>query len=340
MAGYLKSQVIWLRNHPSILTWATGSDAMPKAGLENKYNRVLKQYDPTRPLLVSSGKFTSEISGPSGMKMNGPYEYVPPVYWYEDKKLGGAFGFNSETGPGPQIPPIWCIRQMMPEDKLWPPLNDHWNWHSGRKDFNSVKVYLNALNKRYGEPKNLEELALKAQMMNYEAIRPMFEAFVVNKPVSTGVVQWMLNSPWPEFYWQLYDYSLMPTGALYGTKKACQPLNLIYNYFDKKVYASNDARGAMENYEAVISLYNIQSEKVFEQSLKVSAPENKSVLLSELPVLKGDHEVYFLDLKLKNPSGKLWQTIFTGWQPNPIKWPGINICGIIPRKKPMPISQK
>ena len=322
LAGYLKSQVIWLRNHPSILTWATGSDAMPKAGLENKYNRVLKQYDPTRPLLVSSGKFTSEISGPSGMKMNGPYEYVPPVYWYEDKKLGGAFGFNSETGPGPQIPPIWCIRQMMPEDKLWPPLNDHWNWHSGRKDFNSVKVYLNALNKRYGEPKNLEELALKAQMMNYEAIRPMFEAFVVNKPVSTGVVQWMLNSPWPEFYWQLYDYSLMPTGALYGTKKACQPLNLIYNYFDKKVYASNDARGAMENYEAVISLYNIQSEKVFEQSLKVSAPENKSVLLSELPVLKGDHEVYFLDLKLKNPSGEIVADNFywLATQPDQMAW--------------------
>ena len=322
LAGYLKSQVIWLRNHPSILTWATGSDAMPKAGLENKYNRVLQQYDPTRPLLVSSGKFTSEISGSSGMKMNGPYEYVPPVYWYEDKKLGGAFGFNSETGPGPQIPPIWCIKQMMPEDKLWPPLNDHWNWHSGRKDFNSVKVYLDALNKRYGEPKNLEELALKAQLMNYEAIRPMFEAFVVNKPVSTGVVQWMLNSPWPEFYWQLYDYSLMPTGALYGTKKACQPLNLIYNYFDKKVYVSNDARGAMENYEAVISLYNLQSEKVFEKSLKVSAPENKTALLSELPVLKGDHEVYFLDLKLKNPNGELVADNFywLATQPDQMAW--------------------
>ena len=219
LAGYLRSQVTWLRNHPSILTWATGSDAYPKTELESKYMEVLKKYDQTRPLLISSGSFKSTISGPSGMKMNGPYEYVPPVYWYEDKKFGGAFGFNSETGPGPQIPPLWCIRQMMPEDKLWPPMNDHWDWHSGRKDFSSVKVYLTALNNRYGEPKNIEELALKAQLMNYEAIRPMFEAFVVNKPVTTGVVQWMLNSPWPEFYWQLYDYSLMPTGALYGTKK-------------------------------------------------------------------------------------------------------------------------
>lgn len=305
LALYLKDQVTWLRNHPSILTWATGSDAYPKTPLEIKYREVLKKADPTRPLLISSGDFTSEISGRSGMKMNGPYEYVPPIYWYEDKKTGGAFGFNSETGPGPQIPPVWCIKQMMPEEKLWPPMNDHWDWHSGRKDFSSVKVYLTALNKRYGEPKNLEELALKAQLMNYEAIRPMFEAFVVNKPVATGVVQWMLNSPWPEFYWQLYDYSLMPTGALYGTKKACAPQNLIYNYLDKKIYVSNDAVGTMENYEAVISLYNLQSEKIVEKSVKVTVAENKVDLVSELPTLQGDREVYFLDLKLKNPAGDI-----------------------------------
>jgi exo-1,4-beta-D-glucosaminidase len=305
LAGYLKSQVVWLRNHPSILTWATGSDAYPKTELEAKYNEVLKKYDQTRPLLISSGKFTSKISGPSGMKMNGPYEYVPPVYWYEDRKFGGAFGFNSETGPGPQIPPLWCIQQMMPADKLWPPMNDQWDWHSGRKDFNSVKVYLKAMNTRYGESKNIEELALKAQLMNYEAIRPMFESFVVNKPVTTGVVQWMLNSPWPEFYWQLYDYSLMPTGALYGTKKACQPLNLMYNYFDKKVYVSNDGRGAMENFDAEIALYNLKSEKIFSQSLKVNLTENLAKMICELPALKGDHEVYFLDLKLKNPAGEI-----------------------------------
>lgn len=308
LARYLKDQVIWLRNHPSILTWATGSDAYPKEDLEAKYIEVLKKYDTTRPLLISSGDFKSVLSGPSGMKMNGPYEYVPPIYWYEDKKTGGAFGFNSETGPGPQIPPSWCIRQMMPEDKLWPPMNDHWDWHSGRKDFNSVKVYLTAMEKRYGAPANLEELALKAQLMNYEAIRPMFEAFVVNRPVSTGVVQWMLNSPWPEFYWQLYDYSLMPTGALYGTKKACQPLNLIYNYFDRKVYVSNDGRGPIEDFEAEISLYNLNSEKIFGKKEKISVEENVSRILSDLPELKakkGVNEVYFLDLKLRNGAGEV-----------------------------------
>ena len=199
LSHYFKDQVVWLRNHPAIFTWAVGSDAMPKPSLEKKYHEILEKYDPTRPLLVSAGEFTSKVSGPSGMKMNGPYEYVPPVYWYEDKKLGGAFGFNSETGPGPQVPPLESIKRMFPEKYDWPPDNDMWKFHSGRKDFHSIGVYLKALSNKYGEPKDLKDLAAKAQLMNYEAIRPMFEAFQVNKPTATGVVQWMLNSPWPSF---------------------------------------------------------------------------------------------------------------------------------------------
>ncbi|MFA7493183.1 MAG: hypothetical protein WCZ43_06695 [Proteiniphilum sp.] len=27
----------------------------------------------------------------------------------------------------------------------------------------------------------------------------------------------------------------MPTGAYFGTKKACQPVNIIYNYHDRKI---------------------------------------------------------------------------------------------------------
>ncbi len=305
LSDYFRDQVKWLRNHPSIYCWAVGSDAMPKPSLERKYHKTIEAYDPTRSLLVSAGEFESEISGPSGMKMNGPYEYVPPVYWYEDTKLGGAFGYNSETGPGPQIPPIESIKKMIPEEHLWPPMNDMWNYHSGRKDFNSVGVYMKALDNKYGKPNNLEELALKAQLMNYEAMRPMFEAFVINRKVATGVVQWMLNSPWPEFYWQLYDYYLMPTGAYFGTQKACQPATLIYNYAEHSVYASNDAMQGIDNHAAVITLYDINSKVVFEKSMDVTLGENDYKSMLKLPALKGKNEVYFLSLKFINASGNV-----------------------------------
>lgn len=304
LSNYLRDQVKWLRNHPSIFTWAGGSDAMPKPSLEARYNATLKQYDPTRPFLVSSGDFTSTITGKSGMKMNGPYEYVPPVYWFEDKKLGGAFGFNSETGPGPQIPPIGSIKKMIPAADLWPADNKMWNYHSGRKDFNTIGVYLKAMNKKYGESKNLEELALKSQVMNYEAIRPMFESFVINRPVATGVVQWMLNSPWPEFYWQLYDYYLMPTGAYYGTKKASQPINVIYNYHDHTVHVSNDTRQALTGIKAQIRLFDKNSKLVFEKTETLELGENTHKRWLSVPELQGKNDVYFLDLKLVSADNK------------------------------------
>ena len=305
LSNYLRDQVKWLRNHPSIFTWAGGSDAMPKPSLEKRYLETLQQYDPTRPFLVSSGAFNSTLTGSSGMKMNGPYEYVPPVYWFEDKKLGGAFGFNSETGPGPQIPPIEGIKKMIPAADLWPPDNKMWNYHSGRKDFNTMGVYLKALNNKYGTPNNLEELAQKAQLMNYEAIRPMFESFVINRPVATGVVQWMLNSPWPEFYWQLYDYYLMPTGAYYGTKKASQPLNIIYNYHENTLHLSNDTRQSLKGYKAEVKLLNHQSKVVFEKTETVDLGENTTRKWLQLAALQGNHQVYFLDLKLKNAKGEV-----------------------------------
>lgn len=306
LSDYFRDQVKWLRNHPGIFCWAVGSDAMPKPSLEKRYHNTLKEFDDTRSLLLSAGEFESEISGPSGMKMFGPYEYVPPVYWFEDdSKYGGAYGFNSETGPGPQIPAIGSIKKMIPEEYLWPPANDMWNYHSGRKDFNSVKVYLEALNNKYGEPENLEELTLKAQVMNYEAMRPMFEAHVINREKATGVVQWMLNSPWPEFYWQLYDYYLMPTGAYFGTMKAGQPATLIYNYYDHKVYVSNDDQQGLENYEAQITLFDVNSNVVFQSNQKVDLGENDYKELIDVPGLKGKNKVYFLDMKLKDASGDL-----------------------------------
>ncbi|MBB5284109.1 exo-1,4-beta-D-glucosaminidase [Rhabdobacter roseus] len=304
LSDYFRDQVKWLRNHPSIFTWAGGSDAMPKPSLEKRYLATLERYDSTRPFLVSAGEFTSELTGPSGMKMNGPYEYVPPVYWYEDKKLGGAFGFNSETGPGPQVPPVESIKKMIPEADLWPADNATWNYHSGRKDFSTLGVYLKALNARYGAPKNLDDLALKAQLMNYEAMRPMFEAFVINRPTATGVVQWMLNSPWPEFYWQLYDYYLMPTGAYYGTKKAGQPITLIYDYHSHSVHVSNDTRGTARSLKAELRLLDQNSKLVFSKSEVLDLTENSTRKWLDLPALAGDKSVYFLDVKLTKNSGE------------------------------------
>jgi exo-1,4-beta-D-glucosaminidase len=304
IARSLRDQVMWLRNHPSIFVWVLGSDKLPRPELEKKYKSYLENIDPTRPTLSACGYSESEVSGPTAVKMNGPYDYVTPNYWYVDKTHGGAFGFNTETGPGPQPPPLESIKKMIPEDHLWP-IDDYWDFHCARNEFNTLDRYLLALDNRYGAPDSVEEFARVAQVANYEAIRPMFESFGVNKPNTTGIIQWMYNSAWPEMFWQLFDYYLMPNGAFYGTKTACEPLNIVYNYGDKDIYVVNDTYLTYSDLTAEIRVFNISSKRVFKQDIPVSVGENSSIKILETPIMEGLSTVFFIDLKLKDSSDNI-----------------------------------
>ena len=307
-----RDQVKWLRNHPSIFLWVYGSDKLPSPTLEKKLNDLVLAEDHTRPTLNSckgSGFGTdlgniSKISGPSGVKMLGPYGYVTPNYWYEDKKFGGAYGFNTETGPGPQIPPVESIKRMIPQNQLWP-VNEMWNFHCGRNVFQSLDRFLKAFNIRYGEAQSVEEFALYCQLSNYEAIRPMYEAFAVNKFNSTGVIQWMLNSAWPEMFWQLYDWYLLPNAAFYGTQNACEPLNIIYNYEDNDIYITNEHFENKTELIAEVKVLDFNSNILFSKELIVTAKENSSYKILDFPELKNLSTVYFLDLKLKDNLGEV-----------------------------------
>lgn len=300
---YLRDQVLWLRNHPSIFVWALASDLLPNPELEKRYRAELERIDPTRPSLSSTKGFTSKITGPTGVKMNGPYEYVTPNYWYVDKENGGAFGFNTETGPGAQPPPAESIRNMFAKEHHWP-VNEMWDFHSGRNEFNTMSKYMNAFNKRYGEAEDLDDFSKRAQAANYEAIRAMFEAFGVRKPKATGIVQWMLNAAWPKMFWQLYDYYLMPGGAFYGTRKANQPLNIAYDYSDRSIHLVNDTYDAHSNLNAEIKIVSIDSKQLLSKIVKVSVGENESKKIFQIPDSVNEVPVNFMSLKLKDSGGK------------------------------------
>ncbi len=154
---------------------------------------------------------------------------------------------------------------------MWP-IDEVWNYHCGRNEFNDMDRYVEALDRRYGSSESVEEFLIKAQVANYEAIRPMFESFAVNRPLTTGLIQWMLNSAWPETYWQLYDWYLMPNGAFYGTRAASQPLNLSFNYADETVYAVNDSRFAGEGLTAVVRAFDLSAREISNQSYEIDLP--------------------------------------------------------------------
>ena len=310
-----EDQVVWLRNHPSIYVWAVASDKVPSPALEQKYLDTFYQKDPTRPYLCSTGGFgsdqkiickeeiVSEISGESGMKMLGPYDYTPPVYWYIDKKLGGAFGFNTETGPGAIVPVLDSLKKMFPVDHRWP-VDVYWNFHCCLNEFNKLDRFLYAMKQRYGEPSSLEDFAYKSQVLNYELMRPMFEAFRANKGHATGIIQWMLNSAWPKLYWQLYDYYLAPTGAFYATRTSCKPLHVLYNYGDQGIYIVNDVLQTYENMELHIRVFDIHSSEIVHEQISVNCIAEISGKVYSLQIPEDITTAYFLDLRLYDKNAK------------------------------------
>ena len=299
-----RDQVRWLRNHPSIFVWAMASDLVPKPELEKAYRAILAEDDPTRPILNSTGTKVSPVSGKSGVKMNGPYDYVPPIYWFVNTKEGGAFGFNTETGPGPQVPPLESLRKMIPADKLWP-INDLWYFHCCRGEFNNLDRYNEAMDKRLGPSRDLTDYLRKAQFMNYEAMRGMFEAFVARRPVATGVIQWMYNSAWPKLWWQLFDYYLLPNGAFFGARKACEPLHILYDHGTKEVLVTNNAARPSGPVRASVQVLGLDGAVRYSKEFPVELgrDEKKSLLVPPAP--EEVSGAYFLDLRLRDEKGGL-----------------------------------
>ncbi|MBR5905172.1 MAG: alkaline phosphatase [Bacteroidales bacterium] len=258
---YFHDQIVRLRNHPSVICWLTGSDRVPNDRLEAEYMKIYDKLE-YRPYVCSASGMSSKYGGPSGMKMEGPYEYVGPDYWYIDTKRGGAFGFNTETGIGTNIPQLESMRRMVGEDHLWP-LDQMWDYHctTSSSHMNNTAFIMNAVTGEYGAPTGIEDFMRKAHAIDYDGTRGMYEAFRCNVPKATGIVQWMLNSAWPSLYWQLYDWYLVPTAAYYGTKKACNPVQLVYNFKDRCVYTVDETVSGFEG-TAVMDVYDAQGKLV------------------------------------------------------------------------------
>jgi exo-1,4-beta-D-glucosaminidase len=302
-AASLTDQIGRLRNHPSVFVWLNGSDGPPPADIEKMYLGIEKDLEWPNPIISSASEEKTTVTGKSGVKMTGPYEYVPPVYWLADKKAGGAYGYNTETSPGPAIPTRESLERFIPKDHLWP-IDEVWNYHSGGERFTTVNVFTDGLDRRYGQATSLDDYERKAQAMTYDGERAMFEAYGRNKYTSTGVIQWMLNNGWPSLIWHLYYY-LVPAGGYFGTKKAMEPVHVQYSYDDNSVTVVNSLYMALPGRKVSAKIYNIDAtEKAFREAA-VDLAADSSTKAFDLPKVDGLSKTYFLRLQLQAPGGEL-----------------------------------
>jgi exo-1,4-beta-D-glucosaminidase len=294
----LRSELRRLRNHPSLIAWWYGSDFPPPRHVEERYLAVLAQERWPNAAHSSASAKPTELTGPSGMKMAGPYDYVPPRYWLEDTQRGGAFGFATEIGPGPAIPPLETLRCMLGEEHLWPP-NECWTLHSGGGPFKDRELFDRALRGRYGEPRGLDDYVHKAQLACYEAERAMFEAYGRRKYQATGVIQWMLNNAWPSLIWHLWDHALRPAGGYFGAKKACEPLHIQYDDGEDSVSVVSDLPEASPELVALVRVFSVDLRLLFRHEAVVRVEADGVVQVCALPDRSRFGRTHFLSLELR-----------------------------------------
>ncbi len=312
----LRDQMYRLRSHPSLVMWLNGSDNPPPPDVEDMYLKIESDLQWPNPIVSSATAKSTTITNGSGVKMSGPYEYVAPAYWTSDPHLhsdekscnaggcGGAYGFNTETSMGPAIPPLESVERMVPKDHLWP-VDEYWNFHAGGGAFKNMQVFTDALNARYGNASNAKDFTYKSQLMTYEGVRAMYEAYDRNKYTSTGVIQWMLNNAWPSMIWHLYDYYLLPGGGYFGAKKAMQALDPVYGYDDHSVWLVSSQYVDAKGLKLSARVLNVDGTQKFSKDVALDAPVDSTAKVFEVPAVAGLSTAYFLDLRVTDGSGKL-----------------------------------
>ena len=297
----LMDQATELRTHPSVMVWLHGSDDAPFDDVEKMYVDVLTSVDWPNPQVNSANSAKTPILGVSGLKMPGPYMWVPPNYWYVDQTRGGAFGFDTETSAGAAIPPVESLKKFLPADHLWP-VDAFWLYHSGSSTFVPLDVYQRALDARYGPARSLDDFVDKSQLAAYEGVRAMFEAYGRNRYRATGVIQWMLNNAWPGVIWHLYDYYLKPGGGYFGAKKANEPLHVQYSYDDGSVVVTT-LGAAAAGLDVTAALLATDGSEVVTRHATVDLGADETKVALSLADVTPPASTYFVDLTLRDAAG-------------------------------------
>lgn len=306
----LESQMENMRAHPSALVWLFGSDHTP---LDTEELPVLRHYKAiAKKLHWQNGTVNS--AGQDGIKMDGPYVWEPPAYWYADTHNGGAFGFCAEEG-GETPPPMESLKKFIPPDELWPMTfgtNSPYSYHAGKGEFNNIKTYNAGLDNRYGAPTNLSEYSDRSQLQNYEAARGQFESMAARAynpatktGAATGTIFWMMDNSWPTIHWNLYDYYFKPAGSYFGAKKANAPVQAMWDYLTGKVTVFNATLTDRPNMAVSAAVYNIPdlTEK-FSKQMTLDVPADLATEAFTIPEIGGLSTTYFVRLQLKDSAGK------------------------------------
>lgn len=305
-----------LRNHPSLCFWCGGNELNPsmqpppdiEAALTGK---IMPNLDgmPNMPgtarLYIPSS--LSEGLGPG----DGPYGIVTTASYY---KVGlNRFSFNPELG-SVGTPVVETLRRFLstealanfPVDQNW---GQEWRLHTYIPYSNPQDNCPDQI-ATYGNPKTVDDFALRAQIINYVQYRALYEG--ASKYMWTkyaGILVWKSQNPWTGLRGQFYDWYLDQTGGYYGARKACEPVHVQLNWDDLTFGIINCTSDTLTNLEVQYTIYHyLTGEQLTQQSEAVAQVGASSAYLSSSPItIPADNlPIHFIRIALTDSNGNLF----------------------------------
>jgi hypothetical protein len=264
----------------------------------------MTELEPTRRYQPSS------TDGP-GVRSHGPYSWRTPREFYT---VTDDF-FKTETG-SVSVPTLESIHGMMPK-KDWESINDDWAEHDLAKGNSGSENYPAELAARYGKVANLADFVRKAQLMNYEAYRAMYEGRNAKMfHPTTAIITWMSNPAQPSFVWQLYHYDLEPNASLFAVKHANELVHIQFNEASGALEVINNLPEPFADAVAHVSVYHLDGSPASQYDVKVTAPPSSVTSLGPIEFPATLTTTHFLKLDLRDAEGKLVSSNFY-WRAQP-----------------------
>ena len=301
----VRDKILHYRNHPSIALWCARNEGFPPPQIDAALRKLIPELDPARLYQPSS------TSG-RGVHSGGPYYWREPRAFYVFDAP-----FKTETG-SMSVPTLESIHGMMPE-KDWNTIDDDWAAHDFAKGAQHGDTYPYVLAGRYGRIVNLADFVRKAQMMNYEAYRAMYEAR--NKLLfapATGVITWMSNPAQPSFVWQLYHYDLEPNASLFAVQSASELVHIQMDEDDFHLRVINNLPTPIAGDTAHVAIYTGWGNlyPALQKDIPVSGPADTAIDLGPTPMPKNLGPIYIAELQLRDAQGNIVSRNLY-WEPNP-----------------------
>ncbi len=280
------------RNHPSIAIWCGRNEGLPPENLDNNMRELCGELDGTR--------YYQSHSSDIGVNGGGPYKYMPVDKYFTDIN----HGFKTEVGM-PSVPEADTIRRMLGNNDPWP-IDGRWAYHDFCPMGNQYREeFTKAIADKFGEADGIDDYCQKAQFINYDGYRAIFEG--ANHKIwndCSGVLLWMSHPAWPSMVWQVYDYWYGTYGSYFGAKKANEPVHIQFCPADDTVELINHTRDTVGG-NALVRIFDLGGKVLFNESTSVAGAKDSMTTILKVSWPETLPKAWILNLQYRDNEGRL-----------------------------------